>query len=187
MSLAEIQSYPRIKAIAHTGSREICNPPPMDTDDDWLVLIAPEDKEDFLSFFEIGTISEGDRIQGPSGWEIGGSEPPGEESEFKSLKKGEFNIIMTTDPSYFKYFEAATTVAKKLNLLDKRDRIMLFAAVMQGTKYEELLAVPVGQIQGDVNWQANNRPANFYLNAINPGIWPAMNAVYGNIYGDNNF
>lgn len=129
MSLAEINSYPRILARAHTGSREICNPPPMDTDDDWLVLIAPEDKDHFLDWYVHGVGGMIDL------WEVGGSEPLGGESEFKSLKKGEFNIIMTTDPSYFKYFEAATTVAKKLNLLDKQDRIMLFEAVMSGTKY----------------------------------------------------
>lgn len=140
MSLAEINSYPRILAIAHTGSREICNPAPTDTDDDWLVLIAPENKDDFLNFFTEGNELDDDFIlhpYGPGGWEVGGSNPPGQVSEFTSLKKGEFNIIMTTDPTYFKYFEAATTVAKKLNLLDKQDRIMLFNAVMEGKKYEE--------------------------------------------------
>lgn len=159
MSLAEINSYPRIKAIAHTGSREICNPPPMDTDDDWLMLIAPEDKDHFLNYFQFGIDDPVGQNSIDVGWQLGGSNPPGGgESEFNSLKKNEFNIIVTTDHTYFKYFEAATTVAKKLNLLDKQDRIMLFAAVMEGKKYEELIfqAVPIGVIQGDTHWMANN-------------------------------
>lgn len=151
MSLAEINSYPRIKAIAHTGSREICNPAPTDTDDDWLVLIAPEDKEHFIEWFR-WTHDEAATMD----WELGGSIIEGRESEFTSLKKGEFNIIMTTDPTYFKYFEAATSVAKKLNLLNKEDRIALFAAVMEGKKYEEPVVVQAPQmIQGNLMYHWN--------------------------------
>jgi hypothetical protein len=135
MSLAEIQAYPRIKAMCHTGSREICNPAPTDTDDDWLVLIDPEDKDHFYDWFR-AAVHDGELMPMDQMWEIGGSHIDGRESEFTSYRKGEFNIIMTTDPLFYQYFEAATTVAKKLNLLDKEDRIMLFNAVMSGKKYD---------------------------------------------------
>jgi len=138
MSLAEIQAYPRIQKMCRTGSREICNPAPTDTDEDWLVLINPEDEEHFMGWFEIGNRDDGAHIDDMNQWwELGGSHVVGRESEFKSFRKGEFNIIMTSDPLFYKYFEAATSVAKKLNLLNKDDRIMLFNAVMNGTKYEE--------------------------------------------------
>jgi len=35
--------------ISATGSREICNPPPTDTDQDYLIYVAPDDIDKLLA------------------------------------------------------------------------------------------------------------------------------------------
>lgn len=106
------------------GSRVTCMPPPTDTDEDWLVLV--EDMESF----RFAVLAQG--------FEIGGSlfldaeAPLDAEDRFSSYSLGEVNIIATEDPTFFFKFKVATSVAKRLNLLDKADRIALFQAVLYG-------------------------------------------------------
>lgn len=56
---------------------------------------------------------------------------------FVSLREpdfGDLNLIVTEDKEFFSKFMAATQIARRLNVLDKGDRIALFRAVLFGEK-----------------------------------------------------
>ena len=123
--------YPEISAAAisvtQVGSRVTCSPPPVGTDCDWLVLLPPD------------SIGAFDEIAQSSGWELGGSAIPdevntlGPDAKFASYTQGEDNLIVTMSPVFHARFLLATAVAKRLNLLDKDARIVLFQAILYGT------------------------------------------------------
>lgn len=111
---------------AATGSRIICNPPPKDTDYDILVLVKDVDQ------FKVAAAL--------SDWRNNTSEKKDEYQDapdFTSFRKGELNLIVTSDQGFYERFDAATHVAKRLNLLKKPDRIALFQAVLYANKWEE--------------------------------------------------
>jgi len=104
------------------GSRVTCDPPPTDTDQDVLCFV--ENKEAFAALAE------------RDGYEVAGSVPAdglkSGNSKFISLKKGECNLIVTDDVSFKNLFMVATRLAKRLNLLNRDDRVALFQAVLYG-------------------------------------------------------
>lgn len=112
--------------VEPVGSRVVCNPPPADTD------------ADFLCLARLGTADAAERALKAAGYEHGGSEDPlasilcNPDQEFTSYKKGELNLLVTESPVFFQRFLAATAVAKRLNLLKKDDRIALHRAVLYG-------------------------------------------------------
>lgn len=110
----------QIKYIAthKTGSRYICDPPPMDTDDDTLFLVDAKDLLDINCDLML------------AGWEIGGSIAPGD--IWYSYKKGVDNYLITTSDSHYAKWITATRLAKAFNLLNKQDRIALFEVVVDG-------------------------------------------------------
>lgn len=103
------------------GSRRTCNPPPTDTDDDYLVL-CNDAKQAVRSLKELGF------------------EPPKSIGEyvalhacsFTSLRFGELNFIVTDDVEWFDKFLTASYFAKKYNVMNKGDRIELFDSFMRG-------------------------------------------------------
>jgi hypothetical protein len=113
------------------GSRVTCSPAPTGTDEDFVILALE------------GNFSRlRDRLEN-DGWELGGSKIPDEantidpQDRFASWKLDDVNLIVTASPSFFDRFMAATSVCKKLNLLSKDDRIMVFQAVLYATRYFE--------------------------------------------------
>ena len=118
LSILDEALQPLVLDHARTGSRVICNPPELDTDDDYVVLVR-----DANAF----------RLQAVElGWETSeGSEVP----QFESFRKVDVNLIVTTDEAFFKRFDAATHVAARLNLRNKDDRIALFQAVLYANKW----------------------------------------------------
>ena len=104
------------------GSRRTCNPPPTDTDDDYLVLCRDAGAT-VKSLKELGF------------------EPPENIQEyialhdcsFTSLRFGELNFIVTDDVGWFDKFLTASYFAKKYNVTNKVDRIELFDSVMRET------------------------------------------------------
>ena len=101
-----------------TGSRVICNPPVLNTDEDWILLI--EEKNILKSI----------KILNASNYYEGGSEIQMLAREqhnysFKHYDNG-LNLIITVNRTYFNSFKQATILATKLNLVDKQDRIKLF-------------------------------------------------------------
>lgn len=114
--------------IQHVGSRVTCNPPPQNTDDDWLLLVSD---------WRVALV-----VAIRASYLVGGSVPSDqlEESKerlrFTSLKRDcdKTNLLITDDEEFFDRFMAATSVAKRLNLLEKDDRIALFQAVLYGNE-----------------------------------------------------
>ena len=109
--------------VFQTGSRAICNPPPQDTDDDYLVYqdipFANQDG-DIESFLD------------KNGFKSETEEYEGDETLFSSWRRGKLNIILTTDHGFAQKHIAATKVCRELNLLEKSQRIMVFQAVLYG-------------------------------------------------------
>lgn len=111
--------WQRVLMYQRTGSRVICDPPPEKTDDDWIVLVGGDLPGEMVG-------------EDDDGLDYGGSEWP--EDQFASLRHrhGDTNLIITNDRAYYMKFVAATQVCRKLNLLDKNDRVMVFRAILYG-------------------------------------------------------
>jgi hypothetical protein len=106
-----------------TGSRYICQPPVLDTDEDHVVLVPNLDVA-------------ANRLE-DDGWVINWDDPAyqyGEnnEVEFVTARKGHLNLIIYDNPHGYAAFVAATEVALVLNLTDKEHRVALFKAVCGG-------------------------------------------------------
>jgi len=108
--------------IYQTGSSVICSPPVLDTDIDYVIYTNEETKLDtFLK-------CEGFTKTCPE------EEDYDMESEgFSCYRKDNLNLIVTTSSCWYNKWVLATQVAKKLNLRNKADRVMLFKAFL----YEE--------------------------------------------------
>lgn len=120
----ELALCPTIVAVEPTGSRVICDPPPIDTDEDWLVLSNNiKETDNFLR-------GRGFEYCSPiwSFEESGSNYPFG----FASYRRGESNVLMTPSVNFYNRFVAATHAAKAMNLLDKHDRIRLFQVILYG-------------------------------------------------------
>ena len=107
-----------------TGSRRICNPPPEGSDMDWIVLAESESLYGWLT---------------QRGWEVeGGYAVSGTacEGDFRSFRKEEINLIVTSKRDFYNAFSLATKVARRLNLLEKKDRVVLFQAILYGNEPE---------------------------------------------------
>lgn len=83
----------------------------MDTDIDTMYLVSDLDK----TYHELTAL----------GW-IYGSKDTYPADVWSSYRKGNHNALCTIDTRHFNAFLAATEEAKRLNLLDKKDRIALF-------------------------------------------------------------
>jgi len=107
------------------GSRVTCNPPPTNTDRDFLIHIPPSVAEGFSATLAgLGFDAESEvNYDAPNG--IG----------FKSFRRGDLNLIVTTSDEFDSRHRAATHVCARLNLLDKQDRIAVFQAVLYGRKW----------------------------------------------------
>ena len=110
------------------GSRATCDPPPTDTDQDYLCLLTGEgavfnDDGSFYAAagrdgFTCRASYFGDRYDRPL--------------RFQSYRLGDANLIVTEDRNFARLFLAASSLAKRLNVMAKRDRIALFHAVLFG-------------------------------------------------------
>lgn len=108
------------------GSRVTCNPPPLNTDQDVLLLIWPSN----LQNFERKLLEDGFVQEDSNPTEMNASID--KESVFHSYRKGDMNYIVTTDEAFYQRFSTATELARKYNLMEKPDRIQLFQAVLYG-------------------------------------------------------
>ncbi len=114
--------------IVPVGSRITCNPPPMDTDEDFLVLVQNK-REAILGLKEMGfeysadpeVAAEYERMNETSQW------------SFTSMFLGHVNYIVTDSAFFFERFLTATHVCKTLNLMNKADRILVFEAARGAT------------------------------------------------------
>lgn len=123
-----------INLIAAVGSRITCSPAPVDTDEDWLVLIKGEGSH----------VSEVTNLLYAAGFREEGSPElyMGMEDSFVSWRLGDINVIVTHSGPFYSKFMVATELAKQFNLLDKRDRILLFQGVLYGVHPEDVKFAP---------------------------------------------
>lgn len=119
------------------GSRITCNPPPVDTDQDVLVLISEENADYFVSKMK----NAGFDVELGEGYAEDALNS-GEEDRFQSYRLGDVNLIVTVDEKFYARFAAATDMAKRANLLDKEERIALFQAVLYGNSGAESVPPP---------------------------------------------
>ena len=106
------------------GSRVTCSPPPMDTDEDWLIYDPDCDVAVFLDDL---------------GWSGCGEDYDDDDTKDMSVFRFEdVNIIcMHCDDQYDKFI-LATKISKGLNLMDKSDRVNLFEAIRYGRGFASM-------------------------------------------------
>lgn len=110
------------------GSRVTCSPAPANTDQDYLVLVG-DDAMEFISLMQ----GYGFDVELGEGYAEDALNS-GEDNRFQSYRMDDINLIATVDEGFYDRFVAATSVAKRFNLLEKADRIALFQAVLYGNR-----------------------------------------------------
>ena len=111
---------------APTGSRAICNPAPTTTDEDFITWVQDDAKA------RIALEAMGYRVEGAPDFYTGN-----DNGGFRSYRKGDVNVITTPDYCFYSLFCNATALARRLNLLDKADRIALFQLVLYGVDAQD--------------------------------------------------
>lgn len=114
--------------IEPCGSRVTCNPPPLNTDRDFLVVM-PDDHE------KISVIVSSLDAAGFS-WE-GSEHYQDAAGDFMSWRRDDVNLIVTRNAAFATRHRAATYVCTRLNLQNKPDRIAVFQAVLYGNQHGE--------------------------------------------------
>lgn len=103
-----------------TGSRVICNPPVVDTDEDYVFIWSAEtDKRLRDAGYVVSQEAEGKKY--------------GNSSVLQAYRKGNVNLIAVHNEASYELWYLATRVATKLNLLDKQQRVMLFQLLTEGS------------------------------------------------------
>lgn len=125
-----LEDFPSLEEIvmgyAHVGSTYICDPPPVDTDIDNLILLSKKMQAQYKKINEL-LIKSGWEIDG-NYWDLG--------SNFWSFKKDNLNIIITYEEDFFDTFVRAAKVCKALNITDKELRIMVHDIIINGDSYQ---------------------------------------------------
>lgn len=114
----------KCRQVYMCGSQVTCEPPPEDTDEDWLALFYDEesmlqtiDRLCFEEEFECETTTYAT-------------------TEFFSLRKDSLNLLMTASEDFYSRHRRATALCKLLNLKDKGERIALFQVILYDKEYE---------------------------------------------------
>ena len=122
--------------IVPVGSRVTCSPPPTDTDEDFLLLV--DDLDDAVK-----------KLKG-IGFDTGMTKKQEEEyaslqitsgGRFKSLRFGDVNYIVTQSAFFFDRFLTATHICKTLNVMDKKQRILIFSGVFGDSHLDKTAGV----------------------------------------------
>ena len=111
--------------IEPCGSRVTCDPAPTDTDADYLV-VAPSSK-DAIAKINMALCEEEFELEGGEHYQVSVA------GGFTSWRLGDINLIISANDDFVMRHRAATSIAKRFNLMVKADRIALFAAVLYGT------------------------------------------------------
>lgn len=111
-----------VLAHTRTGSSYTCDPPVLNTDDDHVLLVRC--RMDFA------------RAAEAYGWESTARDYEGSTKDYISYRRGRVNLIVGDSPEAFDRWKLATFVAKRLNLLRKEDRKVLFDAILFGRERE---------------------------------------------------
>ena len=134
----KLERLPQVSEVTPAGSYFTCDPPVLDTDIDFAVLVNDfRDMSDFLALgFEDTSLFKSEGADYEDGhehaMEIKSTTDPKYAKEsvgsFRTFRMGKFNLIVMTSARYH-LFKASTMIATKLNLLDKEDRVYVFATM----------------------------------------------------------
>ena len=131
--ISNIQNEIGLLGIYHTGSSYICNPPVLDTDKDYLILVEDFNKAYyFLQDHWIDCMPSGSNDF---------AEAYRDEKQYgttwNAFRSGEINIMVSADTEWFLASIMATERCRIMNILDKKQRIRIFRYYKYG---EPLLA-----------------------------------------------
>lgn len=119
--------------VGMCGSRVTCQPPPTNTDTDYLVEIIDKPRQ-------MQAITDVVEALCSFGFDWEGSEHyQCAASTFMSWRRGKINLIVTADGVFAEKHRLATRLCTRLNLMNKQDRIALFQAVLYGADYDASL------------------------------------------------
>lgn len=105
-----------------TGSKYICNPPVLNTDEDWIFDCSAEGQMEAADkFLKIHDFFMCDMAE---------DEYDDIRANFTPYRLGYMNFILCNNKSFYKKFVFATELAADMNLLDKDNRIRLFQAIL---------------------------------------------------------
>ena len=123
--LARYRYAKYIDKIMLVGSKATVWPAPEDTDTDYLILV----KRSWFGWRKRALL----RQLREDAWNQESYETKYPDT-FQSWRSadGETNYIITTSEKFYADFALATHVAKKLNLKNKADRVVLFQAILYG-------------------------------------------------------
>jgi hypothetical protein len=110
---------------SRTGSRIICTPPHLDTDEDFIALEKKDTGEMLRGF--------GFKQDGNPQFYTGN-----DNGSFRSFRRGVENVITTPSMVFYEKFCAATAFAKRLNIQRKSDRIALFQLVLYDVSIDDM-------------------------------------------------
>ena len=127
--LSPLDNALNLVAFSPTGSRFMCDPPVMDTDIDFVVLVVDHDAASELLMADGWVKCEGDSSDDEE------SSSYDELCEFSAYRKDNFNLIVCDDRAYYVKYCAATLLCAKLNLLNKAERCALFHTIIKGESY----------------------------------------------------
>lgn len=154
------------KRVEPVGSRIVCNPPPTDTDQDWLCLLHDNITYDAIC----DPLAEEGWIRGGSTTAIYGSKP-----KFYSWTMGEDNIILTKDEEYFSKYLEATAICKEKNLLDKKERIKVFKKILGKSPKSKAVFSKSKKIAGIIgSLNATTWPNTYESPTWTEGTFPAI-------------
>ncbi len=107
-----------------TGSNYICDPPVLNTDIDWVVLVRSN------------PVPELEEL----GWELCGEDMGYDDgqADFDAIRRQNINLILVYEGEEFNRWVDATESAKKLNLTNKQDRIDHFLKFWPQKEKEEV-------------------------------------------------
>jgi hypothetical protein len=112
-----------------TGSSYICDPPVLTTDEDWLMYVDPDKLNLFRAFAYAYQFARSTQV----GSYARISEQKDRFMAYRSLIGCQYgpnlNLIVTCDKDFYDKFRMATEESKRLNLLEKSERIELFQKV----------------------------------------------------------
>lgn len=117
--------------IEPCGSRVTCNPPVLDTDQDYLIeILNPTNTKisDAVGWFHIFDF----KFEGGEHYQVLAS------GSFMSFRKKDINLIVTANPEFARKHRLATKLCTQYNLLKKTDRIALFQAILYGNDWQPM-------------------------------------------------
>ena len=116
-----------------TGSSYICNPPVLDTDEDW-VLYTSQHRALHKELEDRGYILSSKDAQGylATSDDLDGLFKPYNRFWAYRHKETNENLIVVDQYLHFLQWKVATELAKRLNVTNKEDRVALFRAIRSG-------------------------------------------------------